>query len=151
DSALRWRSDRDGDLGTGHSITRANLSAGMHTITLSAINSSNVVGQTSITLTITSTPPTPVPGLQVGPGILDFTYTPGGPNPPTQVLSIRNPGSGSIAWGIQSNAPWVTLSSTNGNGDADVNVGINVAGLPAGFSSSATLTITAPGAAGSPQ
>src|SRR5262249_12716284 len=94
---------------------------------------------------------TPAPALQVGPSVLAFTYTPGGPNPATQVLSIRNPGSGTIAWSIQPSAPWVTLSGTSGNGDADVNVGINVAAIPAGFANSATLSVTAPGAAGSPQ
>jgi hypothetical protein len=49
-----WRSDRDGDLGFGASITVTNLSAGSHTITLTGIDASNHIDVASINLSVAS-------------------------------------------------------------------------------------------------
>jgi hypothetical protein len=56
-SSLVWTSDLDGQIGTGGSFTKNNLSIGTHTITATATDSTNRTGSTSITLNITQAPP----------------------------------------------------------------------------------------------
>jgi hypothetical protein len=51
--ALKWRSDQQGILGYGHSISATSLKLGLHTITLTAIDSNGKVGNTSIKILIT--------------------------------------------------------------------------------------------------
>jgi len=57
-SALAWTSDRDGQIGVGTLITVNDLSVGMHTITLTATDSSGSSGIDFITVTVGNTPPT---------------------------------------------------------------------------------------------
>ncbi|MDP3237173.1 MAG: PKD domain-containing protein [Myxococcales bacterium] len=53
--ALRWSSSRDGALGTGSPFSTAGLSAGAHTITLSATDSGGRTASASVTLTVMMT------------------------------------------------------------------------------------------------
>ena len=53
--ALRWSSNRDGALGTGSPFSTAGLSAGQHTITLSATDSGGRTASASVTLSVTMT------------------------------------------------------------------------------------------------
>jgi hypothetical protein len=66
-SQIQWTSSRDGALGTGASISRANLSAGTHTITARVTDGGGAVGQATISLNAGSPPTvtilTPAPGL----------------------------------------------------------------------------------------
>lgn len=50
--SLVWTSDQDGQIGTGTTITRDDLSEGEHNITLTATNSLDEEGTMSITITI---------------------------------------------------------------------------------------------------
>jgi hypothetical protein len=56
-SNIVWHSNRDGDLGSGASITTSNLSVNTHTITASVTDSGNLTATASITVMITQTPP----------------------------------------------------------------------------------------------
>jgi hypothetical protein len=58
-ASLSWVSDRDGALGTGASVTRSDLTAGLHTITASVTDSGGVAGSDPITLVVRPS----VPGL----------------------------------------------------------------------------------------
>ena len=51
--SLAWVSDRDGALGTGPSVTRSDLSVGLHTITASVTDSGGLAGSDQIALSIT--------------------------------------------------------------------------------------------------
>ncbi len=51
-ASLAWSSSRDGALGTGTSITTASLSAGTHTITLTATDSRGARGTASVSITV---------------------------------------------------------------------------------------------------
>ncbi len=51
-SSLVWTSSIDGQIGTGESFTRNDLSVGTHTITLTATDSDDATGSDSITVTV---------------------------------------------------------------------------------------------------
>jgi hypothetical protein len=53
-SALVWTSSRDGQIGTGTSFTRNDLSEGTHTITLTATDSDGGSGTADVTITVQS-------------------------------------------------------------------------------------------------
>ncbi|MFH1933703.1 MAG: S8 family serine peptidase [Pseudomonadota bacterium] len=54
-NSLIWTSDKDGQIGTGQSFTKSNLSVNTHTITLTAKDSEGATGTDSITITVAST------------------------------------------------------------------------------------------------
>jgi hypothetical protein len=54
--SIRWRSSRDGDLGTGHSLSVI-LSQGQHTITASVTDSGNQSSETSIAIEVLAPEP----------------------------------------------------------------------------------------------
>ncbi|AHG88114.1 peptidase S8 and S53 subtilisin kexin sedolisin [Gemmatirosa kalamazoonensis] len=65
-ASLVWTSSLDGQIGTGTSFTTSALSAGTHTITLTATDSKGATGTATRTLTVTasgSTSQTPVAGF----------------------------------------------------------------------------------------
>jgi len=51
-ASLVWSSDRDDTLGTGETTTIVWLSAGTHTITLTAMDSKGLAGMASVGVTI---------------------------------------------------------------------------------------------------
>ncbi len=55
-TALVWTSSRDGQIGTGASFTKSNLTVGTHTITLTAKDPQNAVASVTRTLTVTAAP-----------------------------------------------------------------------------------------------
>lgn len=91
-----------------------------------------------------STPPTPT--LSVSPSALSFAGTAGGTNPSAQSATV----STTAPWAAASNQGWLTVSPASGTGNGSFSIGANLAGLAAG-SYSGTITVTAPGATGSPQ
>src|SRR5207237_3995456 len=54
--ALRWTSSRDGNLGTGGSLTVSTLTAGTHVLTASATDSDLLTGQRQVTLFVNAPP-----------------------------------------------------------------------------------------------
>jgi len=62
-AAMLWRSDLDGDLGTGKSLSMRALSPGEHTITATATDSSGATGQDTIRLIVVDTG-APAPRVQ---------------------------------------------------------------------------------------
>jgi hypothetical protein len=89
-------------------------------------------------------PPTPV--LSVSGNALSFAGTAGNANPPAQTVTV----STTASWTAASNASWLTVSPGSGTGNGSLSIGANLAGL-AGGNYSGTITVTAPGATGSPQ
>jgi hypothetical protein len=55
-SSLVWTSNRDGQLGTGVSFTKNNLSQGAHNITLTATDSGGLTNAVSVSISIVSAP-----------------------------------------------------------------------------------------------
>jgi hypothetical protein len=59
--SLVWKSSRDGTLGKGAALIVSNLSAGVHTITLTAIDSGGLKAKASVEITITKAAPNAAP------------------------------------------------------------------------------------------
>ena len=51
-ASLVWTSDRDGQIGTGTTFTRSDLSEGDHTITLTATDSEGATGTAAVSITV---------------------------------------------------------------------------------------------------
>ncbi|HEY3455101.1 MAG TPA: malectin domain-containing carbohydrate-binding protein, partial [Bryobacteraceae bacterium] len=92
----------------------------------------------------------PTPKLQVSGSSLSFSAIAGGSDPAAQTIGISNSGGGTLNWTASKTQSWLTLSATVGTAPATLSIGANVADLAAGTYSD-TVTISAPGADGSPQ
>ena len=92
----------------------------------------------------------PPPTIGLYPIILAFTAVLAGGNPAGQVLSILNPGSGTIDWTLSKTASWLTLSKTSGINSENTTVSVSIAGLAAGVYGD-NITVAAPGATNSPR
>ncbi len=51
-ASLVWTSNRDGQIGTGETFTKSDVSSGMHTITLTATNSQSQSRSAKVTITV---------------------------------------------------------------------------------------------------
>jgi hypothetical protein len=150
DSRLAWTSDLNGPLGTGTSlaINAMKLQEGMHTITLTATDSTNHTGSASIAIRIFRTRP-PLPAiLSVSPGQLPFRLAHG--QTATETVAIRNDGDGDLEWSASADQPWIHLGSASGSTPYNLDITADATDLTLG-EYSGQVTIEAPGAVGSPQ
>lgn len=91
--------------------------------------------------------------LAVSPTLLEYSAYIGGANPPSQIVSIWNSGHGPMDWQVTETCNWLTVDPNSGQsgGEVDsVNVYADISGLSVGEYST-QLTVTAAGAANSPQ
>ncbi|MGD9146757.1 MAG: hypothetical protein PVI80_14425, partial [Anaerolineae bacterium] len=103
-ASLSWVSNLDGPLGNGGIFTHPGLSAGVHTITATAIDSGGWTGSDQITITVTSPSGNLSPVVSAGPdqaiglfdvAILDGTVSDDGlPDPPAVVTTTWHQVSG---------------------------------------------------------
>ncbi len=103
----------------------------------------------NVTLQVSSQPP---PTIAVSRSSLSFSAQVGG-SPSTQTFGIRNGGSGTLSYSVAWDAPWLSVSPASGSSSGQENphtVAVNSGGLAQG-DYSGTITVTAPGAANSPQ
>jgi len=82
-----------------------------------------------------------------------FTAAAGESNPSDQTLKIWNSGGGTLNWSIRHDVDWLSLSPISGSSTDEhtsVTISVDISGMRAG-SYSATITISAPDAANTPQ
>ncbi|MFN7919853.1 MAG: malectin domain-containing carbohydrate-binding protein [Bryobacteraceae bacterium] len=115
-------------------------------ITITATGASNTPQTVPVTLTVQPRPPT----LTRSPATLTFTATQGGSNPVAQNISITNTGGGTLNWTATSDQPWLTLGAPSGAAPSTLAANVSINGLQPG-NYTATVTISAAGATGSPQ
>jgi hypothetical protein len=101
------------------------------------------------TVTLTVTAGTPKPTLTLSPSTLPYSYQIGGSTPAAQNVAVSSSGT-ALSFTAASSATWLTVTPTSGTTPGSLSVGINTSGLAAG-SYSGTVTVTAAGAANSPQ
>jgi glucose/arabinose dehydrogenase/PKD repeat protein len=126
------------------------LDAGTHSanVTISAAGASGSPRVVPVTLTVDPRPPGPA--LAIAPGTLAFTGTEGGASPPVRTLAVSNSGGGTMDWTASDDAPWLSVAPASGTNGGDITVSASIDGLDAG-SHTATITVSAPGASGSPR
>jgi hypothetical protein len=152
DSALSWSSSLDGALGTGRSlaVVASTLTEGTHTITLAAQDNDGQTDTTLITVQVYRERPTLPTSLAVAPTELSFLAVEGGGQTAWQTLAIRNDGDGTMTWSVAADQSWIVVSSLGGTAPTDIIVSADPTGLSVG-EYTGNITITAPGAANSPQ
>ncbi|MDQ7779041.1 MAG: hypothetical protein RDV41_04955 [Planctomycetota bacterium] len=120
------------------------------TITITGVGAANSPQTVAVQLIVAAVGG---PVISYTPNNMTFQAAEGGANPPAQFLQIWNGGTGTLNWTVTDNATWLFADPSSGssNGEIDpVAISVNIAGLPAG-NYVAQITITAPGAANSPQ
>jgi hypothetical protein len=130
DAAFQWSSDIDGVLGTGASLSTAELSTGTHVITLQATDSNGMSSQAQVTITVTQEgTPKPVnfdltPGVglvaQIGDPVIPYT------------LTVRSSGDTEFDWTASSDAPWLGLGASSGQTPSDLDLTIDPGHLSVG-------------------
>gem|GEM_PF-2863255 len=91
------------------------------------------------------------PSLGVSNASLSFTGIQNAPNPPGQTLNIANTeGAASLSWTAVTDQPWLSVSPGQGSSPSTATVAVSVTGLAPG-TYTGNVTITAPGATGSPR
>jgi hypothetical protein len=129
------------------SIDIAGLALGTYqeTVTVTSAEATNSPQQVPVTLEIIPPPPQ----IAVAPDSFTFTATLGDPNPPAQALAITNSGGGTLDWTLVTEGSWLSTSTASGTAPANVDVSVNLSGLPPGTHPGALL-ISGAGAANSP-
>jgi glucose/arabinose dehydrogenase len=126
----------------------AGLTAGTYTTDVT-VSAPGAIGSPK-TVPVTFTVDPPPPALAVSPASLSFSATEGGANPGSKDINVSNSGGGTLSFTVSDDAPWLSVSPGSGSAPATVAVSPSIAGLARG-SYTATVTVTAAGAAGSPK
>ncbi len=119
-------------------VDRANLKPGAYSAKVIFAAST---GQFTLPVTMKTSLLVPgnAPVLQLTPPLLAFTGGDGGASPPTQVVTVSNPGTQPLQWSATTSGgnSWLTISPTFGNlfkgGSQPVTVSINTSSLLPGF------------------
>lgn len=94
--------------------------------------------------------PVNMPELSLSSTSASFTATIGGANPGTRSISIANVSGTPLNWTASESSPWLSLSATSGTTPSTLDLNASIEGLAIG-NYSATVTVQAPGAIGSPK
>ncbi len=128
----------------------AGLAAGTYngTVTVTAATATGSPQVVAVALTVA--PPASAPALALSGSSLTFTATAGAANPAAQTIAVSNSGTGALTWTAGSNQTWLAVSPASGSGAATLSVQPNLTGMAPG-TYTGVITVTAPGAAGSPK
>jgi len=116
------------------------------TVTVTATSVTDPTKSASATVTVKA----PVPALAVSPTSLTFSAQQGGGNPTPANISITNTGGGSMNFTVSSDAPWLTVTPSNGTVPSSPQVAVAIGAMVPG-TYTGHVTITAAGATGSPK
>ncbi len=125
ESNLLWRlGDGLTLLGTGSMVNLDidDLPVGEVEINLIATNSGGQTATDSVTIIVHDDLVFPGPTLDVSPSILSWHLESGTTTLQTAVLTIHNPGTGTLNWTAVATAPWLTLSATSGTATQSITV-----------------------------
>jgi Tol biopolymer transport system component len=145
-TALRWRSNRDGALGSGEelAVKVSGLSTGTHTITLTATDSDGQTATASVTIQVYRERPNLPAGLSVAPWSMSFVTPFGTTATLTETVTIRNSGDGDLNWTTSADQPWLSLSATAGTAPDNLTLTVDPRNLASG-DHSGTITFSATG------
>jgi len=87
--------------------------------------------------------------LSVSTTSASFTAVQGGANPSSASVTVSNTGGGTLTFTAVSDSPWLTVTPASGTAPQTLQISAAVGVLPAGMNAG-HITITSPGATGSP-
>ncbi|MBP7963217.1 MAG: hypothetical protein KA003_14635 [Caldilineaceae bacterium] len=125
---LFWRSNLDGELGTGRLLRRVNLSVGTHTITLRATDGSGASGVSTVQVTVVADvanlPAGSSPdGLVVGPAFLAPSIRDS--TTPQRIYVTNKNSTRSVNWTAVSDQDWLVLEKTSGSTPDSIQLSVN--------------------------
>ncbi|MCC7361439.1 MAG: fibronectin type III domain-containing protein [Anaerolineales bacterium] len=144
DAELEWISNQDGSLGHGAAFSTADLSLGLHEVTLSAADGIGVYPLDQVIVIVEATPndlPAPPNQLTAGPELI-FIGPTAGAYTATLYLDNLNLGQ-SLDWEVTPAQPWVQLSAIAGQTPQELTVAAAITPNDFGLHKS-LLTFTSP-------
>jgi large repetitive protein len=128
------------------SVNPSGLTPGSYSgsVTVTATGASNSTITVPVSLTVVA-----APSLTVSSTSLSFSAQTGGSAPSAQSVGVSSSGS-ALSYTAVSSATWLTATPASGTTPGSLSVAVNPAGLAAG-TYNGTITVTAAGAANSPQ
>jgi hypothetical protein len=90
------------------------------------------------------------PTISATPASFLFNATIGGPNPSSQVLTVKNTGTGTLNWTATKSQSWLTLSAGSGVDSVAVTLSASISGKPVGIFVD-TVVVSDPAATNTPQ
>jgi hypothetical protein len=148
DAAFAWSSDRDGALGTGASLSTAELSTGTHVITLRVTDSDGMWQEAQRTLVIAAEDAPETLSLDAAPLGIAAVAPLSSPALP-YAITLRTTGETELEWSAVEDIPWLSLASVSGQAPTDLVATIDPSQLPVGLHYG-TITFTSAGAGNSP-
>lgn len=156
--ALAWESDRDGELGTGTTVTRDDLSEGGHTVTLTATDSDGNGSTASVDIVVEPPPnPQDPPSIGLSSTSVDFEAAVGEADPPSQTIEVTNLGgqtldglSATVEHAAGGPTGWLAASLSGTNAPATLTLEASADGLTAG-TYDATVRVASDVAVNSPR
>jgi hypothetical protein len=148
DAAFDWSSDRDGALGSGASLSTAELSTGTHVITLLVTDSDGMTAQAQRTIVIAAEGAAETLNLDAAPLSIAVVAPLGSPALP-YTITLRTTGETELDWTAAEDIPWLSLASASGQTPTDLVATIDPSQLPVGLHYG-TITFTSGGAGNSP-
>jgi hypothetical protein len=133
ENQLTWYSREDGLLGTGETVSTADLTEGVHLISLQADDGQGGFVTATRVVTVVDNPlllPPPANALAVGPELVLLNPQAGQRDTPLFVEDA-NPDE-AIAWSATVDQPWLALSEAAGTTPAQITLSVDPAGLPPG-------------------
>ena len=101
-----------------------------------------------VVVTMTLEPPPPL--ISVSPTSFTFNAIAGTTNPDSKILTITNTGGSILNWTTSHTESWLTLTPASGTDSTDVDVAVDITGLPFGTYYD-TIVVSDPNATNSPK
>jgi hypothetical protein len=131
DAAFAWSSSIDGALGSGASLSTAELTTGTHVITLEVTDSDGMSSQVQRTIVVTEEDTPEAINIEVAPIEVEVVSGFGGA-PFQYTLTVRSSSDTELDWTASENIPWLTMDTSGGTTPYDLVLTIDPGGLSVG-------------------
>jgi hypothetical protein len=132
DSTFSWTSSLDGFLGTGASLSTAELSTGAHVITMTVTDSNAMSASAVRNITIAEEGAPVALNLEAAPLGVGVVAAFGDP-PLPYTMTLRSSGQTELDWIAVEDIPWLTLPASSGTTPSDLVLTIDPSHVPVGL------------------
>lgn len=132
DSAFVWSSNIDGVLGSGALMSTAELSTGVHAITLTVTDSNGMSSMDMRTIEIAEEGSIEANNLESSPAGIYVTTGFGDPAIP-YIVTLRSSGETELDWDLSEDIPWLSVGQNTGTTPSELTLTFDPSGLPVGI------------------